>query len=999
MNADRLRRLEDLYHAALARPVDEREAYLHEACAGDVALYDEAQSLIAHAASAERFLEHPPDAARPALTPGRVLGPYVLGAQIGAGGMGEVYRASDPRLGRDVALKILPPDVAADAERRLRFEREAQVIAAINHPGIVTIHSVEQADDLRFLTMELVEGQTLRDLIPRDGVPLDRLLQIAVPLADALGAAHARGIVHRDLKPANVMVTPEGRVKILDFGLAKLHDTHAPTLKTLSAAPADVTGDRRILGTAAYMSPEQADGRAIDHRSDIFSFGVLLFELATGHRPFAGESMVALLSAIVRDAPLAIADLKPDLPRELTRIVRRCLAKDPARRYQSALDLRNDLEDIRRELESGGVTAGGLVSSPARRPFPWRLAMAAGLVIAAGAIGIWYLAWRGAVQPSLSWHLQVSLAPAESLAPSIPDDTRIASGRPSTHALAVSPDGRQLAFAGVQNGVRRLFVRALDAVGRAVQVAGTEGAATPFFSPDGAWIAFWSAGHLRKVPRGGGPVTDIGPMQQFVSGSWGEGDQILLGTNTMVYKVPAAGGTPEALAYLRRSEAETIRFPQFINGSTILYTVVRGVPQLSDSEIVAEPLRGGLRTVLTTDGLDARVVGGRYLVFVREGIMMAAPFDEKSLRLTRPAVAVLDGIMQAHRSVNPVISTGAAQYAVSNSGHLVYASGGVHPEPLGIPTWFDRQGNATRLSIGERSIGAPRLSPDDSKAVFHAFGRDGGLFVYDFHLGTLSQIPFDGRPWYPVWTPDGRRLVFGGEVNGSYSLYEVAADGSRPPELLKEPPQGAADAPPEQRRWYFPATWAIPDDLLFIHRSPGMGIDISRLNLRSREVFRVLNRPGDQTYPAMSPDGKWLAYVSNESKRQEVYISPYPALDRRFQVSPRGGHSPLWTRDGRELLFYEAAVDRNGLDVRRLMSVTLESAPNPATRRPSILFEKPPSQFASGSPLPVISATRDGSRILGMQTQVPHLPPVQTLEVIVNWLSTLSARTEQRSPR
>jgi hypothetical protein len=349
-------------------------------------------------------------------------------------------------------------------------------------------------------------------------------------------------------------------------------------------------------------------------------------------------------------------------------------------------------------------------------------------------------------------------------------------------------------------------------------------------------------------------------------------------------------------------------------------------------------------------------------------------------------VAVLDGIMQAHASVNAAISTGAAQYAVSNSGHLVYASGGVNPAPLGIPAWFDRQGNATRLSIGERSFGLPRLSPDDSKAVFHDFGRDGGLFVYDFHLGTLSRIPFDGRPWYPVWTPDGRRLVFIGDVKGSYSLYQVAADGSRPPERLIE----ALRSPT-------PATWATPGDLLFIHRSPETGIDISRLNLQSRQVFGVLNPPGDQTYPAMSPDRKWLAYVSNESKQNAIYISPYPALDRRFPVSS-GGHSPIWTRGGRELLFWQAAVDR-GLEVARLMSVTLESAPNPIMHRPTMLFQKPRSEFAAGAPLPGMSATRDGSRILGIQTQVPHLPPVQSLEVRVNWLSTLSARTEQKSPR
>ncbi len=370
MMPDRWREVTEIFHTALARDAATRGAYLAETCRDDASLRADVDALLAAHDDAGSFGATPVfmPADSPRLEPGTTLGLYRIEALIGAGGMGEVYRARDTRLGRDVAVKVLPPE-AADAERQQRFAREAQIIASLNHPNIVTLHSVEQSGDHHFLTMELVEGKTLRDVIPSGGLPVDRLLDIAIPLADAVGAAHARGVVHRDLKPGNVMVTPDGRVKVLDFGLAKLKPAEAISGNGTMVAAQEITDDKRVLGTAAYMSPEQAQGHEVDHRSDIFSLGVLLYELAVGQRPFAGGSTALLLSSLLRDTPPAVTELRPELPHELGRLIRRCLAKDPNRRYQSAHDLRNELEEIRKDLESGSLEADArrAVPAPPRR--------------------------------------------------------------------------------------------------------------------------------------------------------------------------------------------------------------------------------------------------------------------------------------------------------------------------------------------------------------------------------------------------------------------------------------------------------------------------------------------------------------------------------------------------------------------------------------------------------------------------------------------------------
>ena len=428
MTADRWAQVDTVVQSALLRRPEARDAFIRAACADDAGLRDEVMAILAHTASPEGFFASASRINR-ALEPGQQLGPYVLGELIGAGGMGEVYRAKDPRLARDIAIKILPLDVADDPERLRRFEQEARAVAALNHPNIVTIHSVEQAGDLHFLTMELVEGKPLAALIPHRGLPLDRLLDLAVPLADAVGAAHARGIVHRDLKPANVMVTSEGRVKILDFGLAKLKPLASLSELSTEIAP-QRTANGQMLGTVAYMSPEQAEGRDVDQRSDLFSLGVMLFELATGQRPFTGETTVSALSSLLKDTPPAVTDLRPELPRELAQIVRRCLAKDVGRRYQSAIDLRNQLEELRREVASGRPAAADGPPTTARSQQLRRAAIGVGLalLIAGG------------------YYAVSVLRPSASKGPGVVRFTKLTSEQGRENHPSISPDGKLIVY-------------------------------------------------------------------------------------------------------------------------------------------------------------------------------------------------------------------------------------------------------------------------------------------------------------------------------------------------------------------------------------------------------------------------------------------------------------------------------------------------------------------------------------------------------------------------
>jgi serine/threonine protein kinase len=506
------------------------------------------------------------------LTPGMRVGPYELVSSLGAGGMGEVYRAHDPKLKRDVALKILPAHTAADPERRARFEREAQSVAALNHPNIVTIYSVEEADGVLLLTMELVEGEPLDRLIVRGGLPLARILQIAIPLADAVSAAHQKGITHRDLKPANVMVTADGRVKVLDFGLAKLIE---PALAdaSVSVLPTRVLrGEGRIVGTVAYMSPEQAEGKPLDYRSDIFSLGVLIYEMATGERPFTGETPASTISSILRDTPRSIAELNQGMPRDLALIVRRCLAKDPEQRTQSAKDLRNQLEDLKHTVDSGELSAQGAAGAstpirnnvvPRRERVAWLLAAIALIAVAAGSVWV--------------WRRPVSNMPLVRFEVPTPTSSDLTS-------FALSPDGVQLVFAAAADGAPKLWVRRLDET-TARPLAVTEGASLPFWSPHGSAIGFFADGKLKRVDVAGGTPQVLADASGGRGGAWSSEGVILFtpgnalaNPDSVLMRISATGGTPTPVTHLVAGEGSH-RWPQFLpDGRRFIFLSAFGSP-------------------------------------------------------------------------------------------------------------------------------------------------------------------------------------------------------------------------------------------------------------------------------------------------------------------------------------------------------------------------------------------------------------------------------------
>ena len=645
--------------------------------------------------------------------------------------MGEVYRATDPRVPRTVAIKVLPAEVSDDPARRARFEREARAIGSLNHPHICTLFDVGEHEGHGFLVMELVEGETLATRLQRGAFPLDDALRYASEIASALDRAHRHGIVHRDLKPANVMITKTG-VKLLDFGLAKFTLGPFSQESALPTRLADGTAEGTILGTLQYMSPEQLEGREVDARSDVFAFGAVLYEMVTGRKAFEGKSQASLISSILRDQPPAIAALQPLAPAALDRVVRTCLEKDPDDRWQSARDLDRALRWLADEGEETKHPLPTTKDSGAGRI--WRSAawVGIGLVLASLAIWLWGSPARGPATAMVT-HLQVPLTPAEALRGGQPGETTAGMGRPSRNVLALSPDGRLLVFGGVRASVQRLFVRALDRGDEARAIAGTEGADTPFFSPDGRWIGFWTQTKqkLSKVAIDGGPVVDVCSTPNALFGaSWGAGDVIVFGTARGLMKVSAAGGEPADLMPPSRFAAMS---PQILpGGEGVIYSAVQSA-FFADVSVSVLSLKTGRSQVLIEDAADARYVSHTgHLVFAKAGTLMAAPFDVPSLRLSGGAVSVVDSVLQALNGRNNFFRTGAAQFAFSDTGVLVYVTGGIYQDRTNHLELIDldrASGEPEILAAPPKGYIAPRFSPDGQRVAVATTGTASGVWV------------------------------------------------------------------------------------------------------------------------------------------------------------------------------------------------------------------------------------------------------------------------------
>ena len=910
-----------------------------------------------------------------AVETGTRIGPYTVQSPLGAGGMGEVYRAMDTRLKRQVAIKILPPSVARDGDRLARFQREAEVLASLNHPHIATIYGLEDGTEMKALVMELVEGPTLADRIAEGPVPVSEGVPIARQIAEALEAAHDRGIVHRDLKPANIKVRDDGTVKVLDFGLAKLVEREGavslassdPAQSPTLTSPAEMTAMGPILGTAAYMSPEQARGRTVDKRTDVWAFGAVLYEMLTGTRAFEGDDVTDTLASVVKSTPNWGA-LPADVPPALVTLVQRCLEKDRQKRIGDIAVARFLLTD------HGAIDAAPREhSSPAKaaRPHLRQTAIWLGPALLAGiAIG-WFLP-RESTTPGFA-HLQFGVQPAEHLVASI------ASVRPSRTALAISPDGRTVVFAGRREGANRLYVRGIDR-SEAAPVAGTEGATTPFFSPDGGWIGFWAGDKMMKVPTGGGPAAVVAelPGNRFWGASWAEDGSIFAAGDSGILRLPADGGSAAPITTRDTAKGDRHLLPHALpGGKLVLFTNVTA-DDWTTSKVLVHSLETNEERVLVS-GADARYVNTGHLVYLTNGTLMAAPFDARSGQLTGQPIALIDDVMQGVNAPNGFDETGAGQFAVSTSGTLVYARGGIGPVRQRRLLWVDRQGAARPVGTWVGPYMSPRLSPDGRRIALAArrgASRITDIWVYDVSRDAPSRVTFDANNAAAVWSPDSTRVVY---AAGPLHIFDVQRGGT-PERLL------TSDS------LQMPSSWSSGrNEIAFLQRAEGdaaSGIWVLPMDGGTQRTPRlVLQSRFNLTHPDLSPDGRLIAYVSNESGRQEVYVQPYPGPGEKIRISTNGGTEPIWTANGKELLYREATASAT-----TFMSVAVRSMSPFEADKPIVLFVTKPGEYDSTGPVRGWDASTDGQRFLLAKPVTVEETPVSTLQFVLNWSEELKRR-------
>ena len=836
--------------------------------------------------------------------------------------MGVVYRARDTRLNRDVAIKVLPDVFAADPARIARFEREAQTLAALNHPHIAQIHGVigpaESAPHA--LVMELVDGEDLAQRLQRGAIPQDEALAIARQIAEALEAAHERGVIHRDLKPANVKITPDGAVKVLDFGLAKA--MHADSGEVFSANLANsptftspaMTGIGVILGTAAYMAPEQAKGKPVDRRADIWALGVILFEMLTGKLLYAGETVTETIAQVMTQ-PANLDALPSSTPPALRRILRRCLEKEPRNRFQSAGDVRIEIDEF---LAAPAASAALGAPSSTPRPHWWWLWPA--IAVASVALGLFIAKpWRSdaAAEPQL--HVDVKIDDALRL---------MVDGNVDGALVAISPDGQTLVFLATRDTVRRLYMRRLNSMDT-TPLSGTEGATSHFFSPDGRWVGFFAGGLLKKVALSGGAPVTIAPAGDARGGAWGPNDTIVLATSTTtgLSRVSALAGTPEPITTPGAGE-RTHRWPVFLpDGNTVVYMVQTNTGAYDDGNIEAVRLDTKERKVLVRGGTYPRYVAG-YLTYVRENTLFAVALDEKRLETRGSAMPVLSRVLSS-RGVGAGVGDGAAQVAFSNNGTAVFLSG-VAEGTTSQLVIADRAGKQTVILPEKREYRSPRFSPDGTRiAIQIQDSSSNHLHVLDTARGTLSRVTFDGSvTGAPVWSPDGRRLAYFSDSNGGLNILTTRSDGGGESEAVTSSP------------WVTAPFSYSPDGKLIAAMEQGRvasnSMDLVVVSLADKKVTPFLSTPSGEIMPAFSPDGKWIAYQSADTGMPEIYVRPYPGPGGKWQISSQTGITPRWTKKGHEIVYMTEDTMGQFISVEITASNDTISA-----GKPQKLFEAP----------------------------------------------------------
>ncbi|MDZ4805974.1 MAG: protein kinase [Candidatus Eisenbacteria bacterium] len=886
------------------------------------------------------------------LTPGTRLGPYEIVAPLGAGGMGEVYRSRDTRLGRDVAIKILPPGFAANEELRARFEREARTVSSLNHPNICTLFDVGREDGTHFLVMELIEGETLAERLQKGPLPLEQVLRYGAQIADALGRAHRQGIVHRDLKPGNVMITKAG-AKLLDFGLARSGPEASPVhgLTAMATQAAPLTQEGTILGTFQYMAPEQLEGIEVDARTDIFAFGALLYEMTTGKRAFEGATRTSLIAAIVSGTPRPMGELIPLTPPALEHVVRRCLEKEPDDRWQSAADIGNQL----RWISEAGSRAGEAAPLAARRRFRLRTAWALNAATAAAAV-IMTLAFAT---------LRHEPMPAINSSVLPPKDLRFDSG---LGAAVLAPDGQRLAFVAVgQDGKSALWIRTFS-TGSAQLMPGTERATHPVWSPDSRQVAFFSLGKLRRIDAAGGPPQAICDAADGRGAAWGSGGTILFtpGTGMPLHRVPVTGGTPVAETALDSSRSEVShRYAEFLPDGKHYLFLVESAAETPGTDQGFAVFAGELgskqkKLVVATNGQARYSPATGYLLFVRAGTLVAQKFDPRTQGLSGEALPVAENVKRSARF--------EADFSISRNGLLAFEVGSA-TEPAQL-VLIDRSGRDVGLaSKTVADYRAPRFSRDESRvvaAIADPGTTKGDIWVLDVARGTSTRLTFDPESdWAPFWSPDDRKIYFSSSRAGKSDVYSKSSSGTG----KDEPVYGS---PNPDYLWTVSPDGATAWVVTF---PPKMGSDILRLDLQTGQASVFMSTPFNETHPVPSPDGRWLAYTSNESGRDEIYVQSLLDDGGKWQISTDGGSRPAWTRGGREIIY-------QGAD-RKLVAVDIRLEPMFQAGTPNPLFD-PRARVQN---LQAWDVSADGERFL--VNRAIETRGVEPITLVQNWPATL----------
>jgi serine/threonine-protein kinase len=945
---ERWHRLEAICDAALRLETGAREAYLKDACGDDHALRNEVDALLAHEGAARSFLVEPIGALAAAVMNdapqnliGRRLGDYEITSRLGEGGMGEVYRARDHKLRRDVAIKILPPAFATDRDRMHRFEREARLLATVNHQYIGAIYGVIEIDGVPALVLELVDGDTLAVALSRGPLPLSRALTLAAQVTEALDHAHRRGITHRDLKPSNIMLT-RGGVKLLDFGIGKWTPT---AIEETIPRPSTLTGEGAIVGTLHYMSPEQLDG-LVDARSDIFSFGAVLFEMLAGRKAFDGPSQASIIAAVIEAPRPRLSGLSGPHASRLDRILGKCLAKDPDERWQSARDLGDEL----RWLNADAAMPGAEAAAAPGRPRSWTMRLAAGalLIIAIGLAGWAAWSWRdspGAIGASMP--LRFTWQPDGT----VPNGT-----------FDISADGTQLvyAFQPAAGGAATLQVRRLDRFD-SFTIPGTENALRPTFSPDGQWVAFLNRSMLRKsrVSADSTPITLIEDIGDTFHLAWASDDVIyLVARNQPIRRVSANGGAPEAVTTIQPAIEVDHHGPELLPaGDAILFAVHSARNRFS---IAAQSLKSGERKTIIESGFAPRYLQSGYLMFGRGTSLWAVPFDARALKIRGEPVVLVE-----HVSADPL--SGSTDYRVSRSGTLVYQT---ESNRAGrVMVWVDRAGRETPLPIAARAFANPRLSPDGKQLAFVVEENDRrDIFTYDLAGSKLAQLTQDGINWGPLWNRDGTGILFGRDAGATSQVVLYRPNGA-PPETLASSVNDLWPTAVSRDGSAIVVTEDPPTSDYFLSQIAG-------------NALSTLQKSGEPRFARLSPDGRWMAYAEYVANRLEVFVQGYPDAGQRRQITADGGQTPEWRRDGKELYY------RRG---RGMFAIAIDTSAGLKWGQPIRLLV---DNYVIVFSYPSYDVAPDG-RFL-MIKRGPEEGAAIPLSIVANWQAELASRVPIR---